>query len=244
MKKCIDINTDLGEGTGLDEKLMPLISSCSIACGGHYGDARSMQEAVALAKYNNVKVGAHPSFPDKINFGRELLTLTKSELTETIFQQLLYFYAICEMEDVPVYHIKLHGALYNFAAIDEPTAEAVLEAIVATKVHPNLYVPFRSVLAEKAENVLPLTYEAFIDRRYNDDLSLVSRAAGNAVIHSPEEAWSQLYEIIETGHITTLSGQKKEMIASTFCIHSDHENSVEILKYIRKQLVKYNIDLS
>jgi UPF0271 protein len=148
------------------------------------------------------------------------------------------------MEDVPVHHIKLHGALYNYAAIDEPTADAVVAAIVATKAHPNLYVPYQSVLSKKADNLFPMTYEAFIDRRYNNDLSLVSRTAENAIIHSPEEAWNQLYEMIETGHISTISGQRKEMIASTFCIHGDHENSVEILKYIRKQLVKYNIDLS
>ena len=244
MKKRIDINADLGEGTGLDAALMPLISSCSIACGGHYGDTESMRETVVLAKENNVKIGAHPSFPDKDNFGRKLLRLTKSELTETIFHQLVHFYAICEMEDVPVHHIKLHGALYNYAAIDEPTAVAVIDAIMETKIHPNLYVPHQSILAKKAENLLPITYEAFLDRRYNDDLSLVSRDAEEAIIHSPEEAWIQLYEIIETGYITTISGHKKEMSASTFCIHGDHENSIEILKYIRKQLSKYNIDLS
>jgi UPF0271 protein len=243
MKIRIDINADLGEGTGLDEMIMPLVSSCSIACGGHFGDSESMKRAVVLAKKHRVKVGAHPSFSDKDNFGRILLTLTKSELTESVFHQLLHFYTICEIEDIPIHHIKLHGALYNYAAIDAPTADAVVEAIVATKIRPNLYVPYHSILAKKAENLLPLTYEAFIDRRYNDDLSLVSRTSENGIIHSAVAAWTQLYEIISTGFITTISGQKKEMKASTFCIHSDHENSVQILKYIRAQLVKYNIDL-
>jgi Uncharacterized proteins, homologs of lactam utilization protein B len=240
----IDINADLGEGSGFDAKIMPLISSCSIACGGHFGDAESMQAALQLAKKHHVNVGAHPSFPDRDNFGRKLLTLTKSELTDTVFHQLLHFFALCETEDVPVHHIKLHGALYNYAAIDAPTADAIVEAIVATKIRPKLYVPYHSILAKKAENLLPLVYEAFIDRRYADDLSLVPRTDKNAIIHAAELAWNQLFDIIHASNVTTISGKKRELIASTFCIHGDHENSVEILKYIRKQLDKHNILLS
>lgn len=242
--KSIDINADLGEGAGLDAMIMPLISSCSIACGGHFGDSESMLETLLLAKKHQVKVGAHPSFPDRDNFGRKVLTLTKRELTDTVFHQLLHFFAICETEDVPVRHIKLHGALYNYAAIDAPTADAVVEAIVATKIRPKLYVPYHSILAKKAENLLPLVFEAFIDRRYTDALSLVPRTDKNAVIDAAELAWNQLYEIIHTGHVTTISGEKRELIASTFCIHGDHENSVEILKYIRKQLNLHQILVS
>ena len=244
MIKSIDINADLGEGAGLDAKIMPLISSCSIACGGHFGDSESMLETLLLAKKHQVKVGAHPSFPDRDNFGRKVITLTKRELTDTVFHQLLHFFAICETEDIPVHHIKLHGALYNYAAIDAPTADAVVEAIVATKILPKLYVPYHSILAKKAENLLPLVYEAFIDRRYTDALSLVPRTDKNAVIDAAELAWNQLYEIIHTGYVTTISGEKRELIASTFCIHGDHENSVEILKYIRKQLNLHQILVS
>ncbi|MBZ0328212.1 MAG: LamB/YcsF family protein [Altibacter sp.] len=244
MIKSIDINADLGEGAGLDAKIMPLISSCSIACGGHFGDSESMLETLLLAKKHQVKVGAHPSFPDRDNFGRKVITLTKRELTDTVFHQLLHFFAICETEDIPVHHIKLHGALYNYAAIDAPTADAVVEAIVATKIRPKLYVPYHSILAKKAENLLPLVYEAFIDRRYTDALSLVPRTDKNAVIDAAELAWNQLYEIIHTGYVTTISGEKRELIASTFCIHGDHENSVEILKYIRKQLNLHQILVS
>jgi UPF0271 protein len=243
MLNTIDINADLGEGSPYDALLMPLISSCSIACGGHFGNETTMRTAVQLAKNHKVKVGAHPSFPDVGNFGRKVLLMTKNELSESIFQQLISFYAVCESEDVPIHHIKLHGALYNYAAIDAPTADAVLEGIIATKVRPKLYMPYGSVLAKKAKYLLPLEYEAFIDRQYNDDLSLVSRAEKDAVICNPEGAWRQLQLIIEDQIVETKQRNNTSIKASTFCIHSDTSNVVEILSYIRLKLKQLHIGL-
>ncbi len=237
----IDINSDLGEGTGNDPEIMPLISSCNIACGGHYGDEESMRTTVRLALKHNVKIGAHPAFPDKDNFGRKVLTLTKSELSESVFNQLLQFYAVCETEDAPVHHIKLHGALYNYAAKDAPTADAVVEAIVATKIRPKLYVPYNSILAGKAENLMPLVFEAFIDRAYNEDLSLVARGTEGAIIHDPELAWEQLLAMASRQEVTTIGGVTRAITASTYCIHGDHPNSVAILKYIHDRLIEFGI---
>ena len=239
----IDNNSDLGEGAGHDEQLMPLISSCSIACGGHFGNEVTMRTAVRFAKEHDVNVGAHPSFPDKDNFGRKMFTITQEELIESIVDQLLAFYSICDSEDLPIHHIKLHGALYNYAAIDTSTANAVVEAIVATKIRPKLYLQHGSILHRKAENIIPLVFEAFIDRNYNDDLSLVTRGNPNALISTPKDAWYQLYNIIEKGSITTVDGAKKPITASTFCIHGDNENSVVILKYIHEQMVSRKISL-
>jgi len=240
----IDINADLGEGSGNDAQIMPLISSCNIACGGHYGDETSMRTAIRLAKKHGVKIGAHPAFPDKDNFGRKVLTLTKSELTETIFNQLLSFYAVSEIEEAQIHHIKLHGALYNYAAKDAATADAVVEAIVATKIRPNLYVPAHSILARKAQNIVPLIFEAFIDRRYNDDLSLVSRDQEGAIIHAAEDAWLQLHKMATQKEVVSIAGNNTEIVASTYCIHGDHPNSVDILKYIHKQLRDHSMSLS
>ena len=92
--KSIDINADLGEGSGFDEAIMPLISSCSIACGGHYGNEKTMRNTIRLAQKYGVKIGAHPSFPDKDNFGRKIMHLTKQQLTDTLFNQLVHFFAI------------------------------------------------------------------------------------------------------------------------------------------------------
>jgi UPF0271 protein len=243
MLNRIDINADLGEGSPYDAILMPLISSCSIACGGHFGNEKTMRAAVQLAKKHKVKIGAHPSFPDMENFGRKVLPMTANELSESVFHQLNSFLSVCESEEVFVHHIKLHGALYNYAAIDAPTADAVLEGILATQMRPKLYVPYGSVLAKKAENLLPLEFEAFIDRRYNDDLSLVSRTEQDAVICTSEGAWHQLKLMIENKEVETKQKSNKSIIASTFCIHSDTSNAVEILSYIRLKLKQLDIDL-
>ncbi len=241
--KHIDINADLGEGSGFDEIIMPLIASCSIACGGHYGTDETMRTAIRLAKKNKVKIGAHPSFPDKDNFGRKIITMTKKELTATVFDQLLHFFAVSETEEATVNHIKLHGALYNYAAKDAPTADAVVEAIIDTKVRPKLYVQYNSVLHRKAENLLPLEFEAFIDRRYNDDLSLVSRSEEGALINNPEAAWKQLFKMFSENAIETVTGTVKPIRASTYCIHSDNKHSVEILQYIHSQMKQRELTL-
>ena len=241
--KEIDINADLGEGTGIDAAVMPFISSCSIACGGHFGNKATMGSTIELAKEYSVKVGAHPSFPDANNFGRKILNLPKSELKESILNQLTDFYKACEEGEVPVHHIKLHGALYNYAIINSPTADAVIEAIMDSGKRPKLYVPHNSILAEKAKNRLPLVYEAFIDRRYNDDLTLLTRGDSAAVIESSEEAWEQLLTMIYKKEVQTVQGNKRTIKASTFCIHGDNRNCIEILEYIRDRMRTNSLSL-
>ncbi|WP_432411070.1 5-oxoprolinase subunit PxpA [Rasiella sp. SM2506] len=243
MKQTIDINADVGEGAGNDAIIIPLLSSCNIACGGHVGNEVSMRKTIQLAKKYNVKIGAHPSFPDRDNFGRKLLTMTKSELTESIHKQLLAFFAVAETEEASLHHIKLHGALYNYAAKDAPTADAVVEAIIATKVRPVLYVPNNSVLHRKAQNLLPLQFEAFIDRRYNSNGSLVSRSEPNAIIQNKAAAWQQLKQLVEDQKVTTISGTEISIVANTFCIHGDHPNAVAFLEYIHTQMKTSNFEL-
>ena len=243
MKRQIDINADLGEGFGNDAEMMPLISSCSIACGGHYGDKTTMLATIQLAKKYHVKIGAHPSFPDPDNFGRKYVSMTKSELTNSLVEQLLNFYTVCETEDTLAHHIKLHGALYNHAAIDPDIADAVMDAIVATRLLPKLYVPYGSVLAQKAKNTCPIVYEAFIDRRYNDDRSLVSRSESIALIKDSKYAFNQLLRIYNKAVVTTVSKSDIFIKAATFCIHGDHANSINILNYIHEQLPFYGIEV-
>ncbi len=237
----IDINCDLGEGFGKDSELMPLISSCSIACGGHYGDETSMSEAVQLAMQYGVRVGAHPSFPDQDNFGRKKLFLTKEELKETVFNQLLQFYAVCEQQGCDVHHVKLHGALYHCTAANAAAADAVVEAITALKSRPVLYVPYGSVLHKKAENLLPLAFEAFIDRRYINEFKLADRAHIKAVIHSPELAFEQLLSMVKRQKVTSIIGEEVPVQANTYCIHGDHHNSVLILEYIHSKIEQHNL---
>ncbi len=241
--KEIDINADLGEGGAIDAQIMPLISSCNIACGGHFGNNSTIRTTIRLAKQHGVKVGAHPAFPDGENFGRKVLNITKGELSDTIFEQLSRFLAICESEGIQPHHIKLHGALYNEAAVNRTLAMDVIKSIQRTKRELPLYVPFNSELAKAAENELPLVFEAFIDRRYNDDMSLVARSINGAIITSPKEAWEQFYNMITKQQLTTIQNNKRQITASTYCVHSDTYGAVEILQYIKKKLNELLSDL-
>ena len=240
----IDINADLGEGIGPDPLIMPWISSCNIACGGHAGDFETMHQTILLAKQHHVAVGAHPSFPDRDNFGRVILQMSKEELTASIFEQILAFSAICEELDVEFHHLKLHGALYNYAAKDGATSDAVIKALEMSGLRPILYLPYNSVLHRKAENLFPLCFEAFIDRRYEADGSLRARKHSDAVIHDPQQAWKQLRKMVVQRKITAINGEDIPVVASTFCLHSDHPNSLEIIRYIRQQMEAHHISLS
>ncbi|EDM43138.1 hypothetical protein SCB49_11704 [unidentified eubacterium SCB49] len=242
MKQTININADLGEGTGNDAALMPMLASCSIACGGHYGDEDTMRTSVQLAKKYGVKVGAHPSFPDLENFGRKKLTMTKKELQKSVYEQIMKLVVICNQEGVELHHVKPHGALYNCAAIDAPTADAIVEAILETKLRPKLYTQHDSVLYQKSKNLLPIVPEAFIDRGYTSDLKLKPRSEAGALITSPEMAWEQLRGFILDQKVNTTEGFKTIM-AETYCIHSDHKGSIAMLTFVKKKLSEYNLQI-
>ena len=216
-----------------------MLASCSIACGGHYGDEDTMRTAVRLAKKHNVKVGAHPSFPDLENFGRKILTITKAELQKTVYEQIMRLVVICEEEGMQLHHVKPHGALYNYAVIDAPTADAIVAAILDIQLRPKLYTQHDSILYHKAKNLLSIIPEAFIDRRYTPELRLLPRDRERAVIDAPVAAWGQLKILIEDQKVYTEAGLTA-IVAETYCIHSDHANSVALLQYIKEQLTNLN----
>lgn len=234
----IDINADLGEGTGNDAQIMPLIHSCNIACGGHFGDAQSMEQAMLLATRHQVKIGAHPSYPDHANFGRKVLDIAPAALTQSLLAQLQAFQAIAQKLALPIHHIKPHGAIYNHSAKDESTARALLKAIQQSQIQAKIVVPPRSILGKLAKPHYDLITEAFIDRRYEADLSLVSRAKPNAIIHDKTHAWAQLKAMHLDKQVQSIDNEWQTINAQTYCIHGDHENSVAILEYIHQKLAK------
>lgn len=238
----IDINADVGEGIGNDAILLPYLSSCSIACGGHTGDEKTMRETALLAKQNEVKVGAHPSFPDRVNFGRESISISDSELYASLKEQVNNLIQILQELDMPLHYIKPHGALYNMAAKKESTAMLILEVIKHTNLPIKLFAPWNSVISRlaKAQNI-EVVYEAFIDRNYNDDLSLVSRTENNAVILNPKDAFTHLQAMVSKGMVKTQSGVLKEIKAQTYCIHGDNLHAENILRYVHTNLTKMNI---
>lgn len=235
----IDINCDVGEGIENEHLLMPHISSCNIACGGHFGTATTIDKTIQLAKEHQLKIGAHPSFPDKENFGRKLLVISDDDLKTSIQNQLDLFLKRLSFFDEKLHHIKPHGALYNFIAIDEKLAILFIQIIKKYMKDVFLYVPYNSVIELVAlQNNINIKYEAFADRNYRDDLTLVSRTSENALITDEKEVFRHVLNMIKTGKVKTISTSEKVIKVDTFCFHGDTENASEIVKYVSENLKK------
>jgi len=244
MSLSIDINCDLGEGVGNDALLMPYLSSCNIACGGHAGDEVTMRKTIALALRHGVRIGAHPSFPDRENFGRAELQMDRKKLIDTISNQVNSLLDIANELEGPVHHIKPHGALYNMAAVDQNIAEAVIQAHLQFDKKVILYAPYGSMVAELAsKNSIPVKFEAFADRQYNDDLSLVSRKLPGATLHKPDEILHHVLSMVKNQKIKTIDGHFKKIIANTICVHGDNPNAVEIIASLCQGLKNNNIQI-
>jgi UPF0271 protein len=232
----LNINCDLGEGLNNEHIIMPLIDSCNIACGGHAGDSGSMIECVEISIKNNVKIGAHPSYPDKINFGRKKIDISPSELSYSIISQIESLETIADSYDLELNHIKAHGALYNQMIIDAELSNFYLDTIKDFKNKCSLYIPYKSEIEKIAlKKGFSIIYEVFGDRNYNDDLSLVSRNNENALITNPESVVNHIKTIKETETVKTINGNYKKIKFDTICIHSDTNNSIEILKKINQE---------
>lgn len=238
----IDINADVGEGIGQESQIMPLLSSCSIACGGHTGDASSMRKAVLLALKNKVKIGAHPSYPDSVNFGRLSMVMSSENLKASIRSQLQGFVNILNKENAILHHIKPHGALYNDMASNLELATLFLEAIEPYKNKVKLYVPYASVSAKLAlSNNFNIAYEVFLDRNYNADLTLVSRKQHNALLTDPQEVLDHLLQLVQKKQVQVTDGTTVHIKADTYCIHSDTSSALQILTYLHCELPNHNI---
>ena len=243
-KISIDINCDIGEGTPDEALLFPFISSCNIACGGHAGDDASMREAVRLAKENRLKIGAHPSYPDRDNFGRLHMEMPAGAFKATIREQLAALDKILHQEKAIMHHIKPHGALYNDLVANPTLAALFLEAISAYKNQCRLYIPWGSVLAAEAQiQGYKTVYEAFGDRRYTAEGRLVSRKLEGAVIEDPKAVMEQLLMMIREQRVKTLNGTLIHIEAHTFCIHGDTPAAFQILTYLAGELPKHGIYL-
>jgi len=240
----VDINCDVGEGFGNEADLFPLISSCNIACGGHAGNSGSIKRLTVLSKAYHLKVGAHPSYPDRDNFGRITVQISRNQLIASIREQLAVITSILREEGVNLHHIKPHGALYNDIASDAVLAEIFLEAIENFKTDTLLYVPYNSEIERLAlSKSFIISREAFGDRNYNDDLSLVSRSKQHALIEKPREVLQHILAIVKDQKVKTITGKLVDIKADTICIHGDTPTAVDILEYLSRELGKYNIGI-
>ena len=163
----IDINCDLGEGFNNEHIIMPLISSCNISCGAHAGSLEIMDKVIQLARKHKVKIGAHPSFPDRDNFGRNVLDISNSDLQKSLEDQLTIFKDRALLQNATIHHVKPHGALYNLIAINSEKASVVIAAIQHVFEAVKLYVPYQSRIEEIAiQSGLEIVYEAFAENNF------------------------------------------------------------------------------
>ena len=230
----MDINCDMGEiprllKNNVYSDLMDHVTSISLACGGHAGDTEMMRELVIIAKKKNVKVGAHPSYPDRENFGRLELDMASEELLSSIWNQVYSLLKIAEEENISVSHIKPHGALYNQAAKDAQVARVIGDAVDRIDPHLNIMCLSGSLMVRVVEDMgLKVVQEAFADRTYERNGSLRNRNLDHALITSPQKAADQARLIIERNKVIAFDGSEVSIEAQTICIHSDTPNAVAI----------------
>ena len=243
MKKIkLDINADVGEGIENENKLFPFISSCNIACGGHTGNYKTMLSTVGLAKQYNVKIGAHPSFEDRENFGRKILKVNKKELLSSLINQVESLQDILKNQKIKLNHIKAHGALYNLSAYDKDSAKIIIE--LAKKIDTKLYVPYSSLISKMAKEQGVETYnELFVDRNYNSDLTLVSRENSNALINDSKTMFEHVKKIINDQIITSINNKNMSVEFDTLCIHGDSPNAIELIKELHFKLKNIGIKI-
>lgn len=235
----IDLNADLGEGGKFDSQLLSLISSANIACGGHAGDPQSMRKAVTQALKNSVNVGAHPSFPDRHNFGRTRVDISETQLSDSIYQQIMALRAICDELGAKLFHVKPHGAFYNEVAKNKVLGLILIDVIKRIDPELKLMILAGSPLVKLArQQGLTVIEEAFADRTYLNDGSLAPRSEDGAVIHDPQQALQQVRQIIRNMPVTTLDGQPIIINATSICLHGDNEQALEFARLISENLTE------
>ncbi len=245
----IDINCDLGESIFAadwenDSKLMPYISSANIACGGHAGNIESIKVSIVNSKKHDLKIGAHPSFPDKKNFGRAVMDISNTELRGSIRQQLELFKGIADKESSDVNHIKPHGALYNLAAKDKSFALVIAEEIARLSTDIKLMGLADSEMEQAAKSTgVEYISEAFMDRLYHENGTLVSREHLMAVHTSIDTCTEQALDLVLKKPIITFENTHKIINAQSICLHGDNPLAIEIAKALHVKLKQHNISI-
>ena len=239
------LNSDLGESfgswtMGMDEKIMPLIDMANIACGFHASDPLVMQRTVALAKANDVRIGAHPGYPDLVGFGRRSMACSAAEIEAFIIYQCGALEAICTAQNTEVCYVKPHGALYNDMMKDEKVFMAIARAISQYNKDLPLMILSTGENAKYEALVKPLgielIYEVFADRGYTDEGFLVPRTESGAVIHESSAVIERIRLLEAEGVLITRSGKKIAMQADSMCVHGDNEQALALVASLREFL--------
>jgi UPF0271 protein len=249
--KRIDLNCDMGElpeaiADGTQEALMPSFTSINVACGGHAGDAQTMEATIKQALRWNLAIGAHPGYPDRANFGRlELNHLSMEAIADSIYQQVRTLAQIAGHCGVRLAHVKPHGALYNQAVHNRQLAQAIADGVIRWRRDVVLVGLAGSPMLDVFRGAgFPVAAEAFADRRYEADGTLRSRKHDDALIRDPVEASRQALAIAQQGSITANDGTRVAITAQTICIHGDTPGAPEIAAAVAKALREAGVTLS
>ncbi len=247
--KTMDLNCDMGESfgaykLGMDEEVMCYITSANIACGFHAGDPVVMNRTIAMAAKNSVALGAHPGYPDLVGFGRRSMALTTEEIKNSLVYQIGAIKGFCKVHNVLLNHVKPHGALYLDAVENKTIARAVAKSIMS--LDPDLR--FIALAGEKGKTMgrigeelgLRVVYEAFPDRAYTPQGTLVSRKEPGAVISDPDLVAKRALDMAN-GFIKAIDGTMIELSVQTLCVHGDNPSAVNLVKNIKKKLEANNI---
>ena len=244
MTKRMDLNADLGEGCAYDAELMSVVTSCNIACGGHAGDEASMRAALSLAKANDVSAGAHPSFPDKENFGRTKSDLRDDALEKSLTAQVQTLNNLAAEVGIRLMHLKPHGALYNMAARDADLSQSICAVVRDTLPGARLVGPPGSQMeaAAKAHGIA-FVAEGFADRAYEQDGQLRDRKLDGAVFHDPETQVRQASSIAMKQTVQTHDGAALSLPVQTLCVHGDTPGAFAAAQAIRAALEAQEISI-
>jgi UPF0271 protein len=245
----ININCDLGEkskhhSNKYDPDLLEIVNSANVACGFHAGDTESMTQVVKISKKNGVSIGAHPSFNDPENFGRQRMSLSSSEIRKLVIDQYEILQNISDSYGEKVTHIKPHGALNNMACEDIELATTLAKAINDISKDLIYLVPTGSKMEEAAKKLnMKIACEIFADRNYEDDGNLVSRKKSHALITDPEQAKKHVLNMVKNQALNCHSGKQIPCEIDSVCIHGDNESSLATAKSIRENLVENGLIL-
>ena len=249
MSMEININCDLGEkskhhSNKYDPDLLEIVNSANVACGYHAGDEETMNQVVKISKNNGVSIGAHPSFKDPENFGREKMNLSESEIRKLIIDQYEILQKIALTYGEIVSHVKPHGALNNMACEDIELATILAKTIKDINKDIIYLVPTGSKMQEAAKKFdMKFACEIFADRNYEDDGNLVSRKKSHALITDPEQAKKHVLKMVQTQSLNCHSGKQIPCEIDSVCIHGDNLSSLATAKSIRENLIDNGLEL-
>lgn len=248
--RSIDLNCDMGESygawkMGADADVMPFITSANIACGFHGGDPATIRKTVRLAVDHGVAIGAHPSLPDLMGFGRRVMRISPQDMYDLVVYQAGAVEAFCRAAGVKLHHVKCHGALYNMAATDEALSEAMARAVADLGNGIALYALSNSIMMKTAKAKGVEAYgEVFGDRGYSDDGTLAPRDQPGGMIEDAAASARQVLGMIEEGYVTSLNGKRVPVAADTLCLHGDQPGAVAFAKNLRSVFKERNIQVA